>query len=277
MALRTLCSRYAPSSFVKSALESKPVGNNFLVESLQQYLLRSITSTLLLPRLTPAVTASFPQAPTVTNTTISNPTLTGKSTEYDLRASTLVSLRQISTHRGPLRQGDSDPLTPEASPFTIVPRAATATVDDEFVTGKASAFWRNASISPRKLKLACTLLRGLTVRDALIQCDLSPKKSLALCKKLIKDCVANAVNTHGLDKDKLIVGKILANKGVYMKRVDFRGRGRTTMLKKYRSHLEVEVHEVRDFSKVQRRVYLRKDYGPRPHFDPKPPPPKLFV
>ncbi|KAK3239877.1 hypothetical protein CYMTET_50223 [Cymbomonas tetramitiformis] len=134
-----------------------------------------------------------------------------------------------------------------------------------------------------------TQLRGLTVRDALIQCDLSPKKSLALCKKvsllrtrskafeLIKDCVANAVNTHGLDKDKLIVGKILANKGVYMKRVDFRGRGRTTMLKKYRSHLEVEVHEVRDFSKVQRRVYLRKDYGPRPHFDPKPPPPKLFV
>lgn len=277
MALRTLCSRYAPSSFVKSALVSKPSGNIFLDKPLQQNTLLCMTTTSLLPRVPPAITAFFPQAPIATNTTILNPLSTGNTMEYIFHASALVSLRQISTHRGPLRQGESETLTPEASPFTIVPRAATATAEDEFVTGKARAFWRNASISPRKLKLACTLLRGLTVRDALIQCDLSPKKSLALCKKLIKDCVANAVNTHGLDKDKLVVGKILANKGVYLKRVDFRGRGRTTMLKKYRAHLEVELHEVRDFSKVQRRVYIRRDYGPRPHFDPKPPPPKLFV
>ncbi len=91
-----------------------------------------------------------------------------------------------------------------ASPLSFVPEGAAAGSD---ARRTARAFARNLHISPRKLNMFASLIRGLHVEDALIQCRVSVKKSAKMCEVALSAARANAVNNHGLDGDKLRVGE----------------------------------------------------------------------
>lgn len=80
-----------------------------------------------------------------------------------------------------------------------------AAADGDASLSRATA--RGLSISPRKLNMFAKLIRGLAVQDAVIQCDMSPKKSAAICKKVLLSARANALNNHGLDDARLRVGQ----------------------------------------------------------------------
>lgn len=49
-------------------------------------------------------------------------------------------------------------------------------------------------------------MRRLSLEDALIQCEISCKKSARILRNVLLSARANAVNNHGLDADKLVVG-----------------------------------------------------------------------
>ena len=101
----------------------------------------------------------------------------------------------------------------------------------------AQAILRGAAISPKKLNHFASVVRGLHVEDALIQCKASPLKAadmthrvrlvttchrcsmlkyagdqsraalMWMCLQLIQSAKANATNNHGLSADKLYVGE----------------------------------------------------------------------
>jgi len=207
-------------------------------------------------------------------TLINDPTRCGTpSTIFNLTA-IIAQHRQISTRSVQFRAATDDSSPSERNPLSQVPLPKTEESETVVGTpsssglGKARAFLKNAAISPRKLKEACDLVRFLPVEHALIQCQLSPKKACAIAYKVIKSAEANAIHNHGLIKARLVVAKIKADKGQYMKRIEFRARGKTGLINKYRAHLEVVLEEHEDvMAKVpeEKRLTIRKDYGPRKH------------
>lgn len=108
---------------------------------------------------------------------------------------------------------------------------------------EASAHLRSLRASPRKLNLLAGMLRGLKVEDALVQLTFSPKALATDVKKLLQSAVANAENNHQLDVDKLYISEILVGKGLVMKRIHARARGRAFRIHKPFSNITITVRE----------------------------------
>ena len=107
----------------------------------------------------------------------------------------------------------------------------------------AQAVLRGVPISPKKLNEFARLLRGLHIEDALIQCKVHPKKSAKICEKVLLSARANAVHNHGLAGLKLKVDEAWVGKGTHLKRISIHGRGRSSTMLKYRSHLTIVLKE----------------------------------
>lgn len=107
----------------------------------------------------------------------------------------------------------------------------------------AKAILRGVQIGPRKLNLFAKVIRGLHIEDALIQCEVHPKKAARICKDVILSAKANAIHNHGLDASKLKVDQAWVGKGRYIKRTSIHGRGRSGIRHKYYSHLTVVLKE----------------------------------
>ncbi|KAG7670336.1 hypothetical protein Ndes2526B_g00086 [Nannochloris sp. 'desiccata'] len=126
------------------------------------------------------------------------------------------------------KDGSSDGTTTIASLPNGIPDSLTA-----------RAILRNVPISPRKLNEFARILRGLHIEDALIQCQIHPKKSAQICEKVLLSARANATNNHGLTETDLKVEEAWVGKGQHMKRVAMHARGRAGKKYKYRSHLTI--------------------------------------
>jgi large subunit ribosomal protein L22 len=106
--------------------------------------------------------------------------------------------------------------------------------------GPFSATFNGVRTSPRKLSIIARAVRGMTVRQALVQMQFSPKKHAETMEKAIKSAAANS----GLDdatKMGLIVQEAYVNKGQFMKRLIFHARGRTGHKTKPSAHLTVKL------------------------------------
>ena len=86
---------------------------------------------------------------------------------------------------------------------------------------EAISIGRNIRVSPQKLNLVAQSIRGVEASKA----------------------IANAENNHGLDVDKLFVKEAFVGKGLVMKRLRARARGRAARILKPFSHLSIIVHE----------------------------------
>lgn len=82
-------------------------------------------------------------------------------------------------------------------------------------------------MSPKKLNVVAQLVRGLSVREALAQLALLPKRGARVAEGVLKAASANAVHNHGLDGGRLRVAKAFVGKGQFLKRVRFHARGKT--------------------------------------------------
>ena len=102
---------------------------------------------------------------------------------------------------------------------------------------------RNIPISPQKLNDICRMVRGVNVQEALIQLKLSQKKRAYLVAHTIATAAAHGVNTHNMERSRLYVSQLWVGHGSHLKRLDIKGRGRSGLKKRYRSHLFVEVRE----------------------------------
>ena len=108
---------------------------------------------------------------------------------------------------------------------------------------EAQAVTRNIRVSPRKLNLVAALIRGRRAQDAVATLTFSKRRIAQTVKKTLESAIANAENNHQLDVDQLVVSRAEVGRAVVMKRFHARGRGRSSRIEKWFSHLQIVVAE----------------------------------
>ena len=111
---------------------------------------------------------------------------------------------------------------------------------------EAQAVVRNLRISPQKLNLLVSSIRGKKVEKALADLTFSRKRIAHDVKKALESAIANAENDHGLDVDALIVSDAFVGKNMTLKRWKPRARGRVGRIIKPFSQLTVIVRELQE-------------------------------
>ncbi|GAU34722.1 hypothetical protein TSUD_16950 [Trifolium subterraneum] len=98
--------------------------------------------------------------------------------------------------------------------------------------------------SPKKVNLVAALVRGMLVKDALLQLQVTIKRASKTVYQVIHSARANAAHNHGLDPDRLIVAEAFVGKGDFKKRVSYHGKGRSGIMHKPECRLTVVVREI---------------------------------
>jgi large subunit ribosomal protein L22 len=108
---------------------------------------------------------------------------------------------------------------------------------------EAQAVTWNIRVSPRKLNLVAGMIRGKRAQDAVAQLTFSKRRIAVTVRKTLESAIANAENNHSLDVDRLVVSKAEVGRAAVMKRFHARGRGRSSRIEKWFSHLKIVVAE----------------------------------
>ena len=109
---------------------------------------------------------------------------------------------------------------------------------------ETKAVARMLRVSPQKLNLVASLIRGKAVATALADLEFSRKRIARDVRKCLESAIANAENNHQLDVDDLIVAQAHVGKAIVLKRFSPRGRGRMGRIFKPFSNLTIVVREV---------------------------------
>lgn len=108
---------------------------------------------------------------------------------------------------------------------------------------EARATAKTLRIQPRKARLVLDLIRGKDVEEAAAILKYTPNKGGKMVGAVLHSAVANAVNNHDMDEDKLYVKECYANEGITMKRFMPRAKGSASPIHKRTSHITVVVAE----------------------------------
>ena len=108
---------------------------------------------------------------------------------------------------------------------------------------QAMAVCHSIRTSPRKLNLVAQTIRGLNAEKAVAELSFSKKRIAKVVLAVLQSAIANAENNHQLNIDKLFVSEAFVGKGLVMKRMHARGRGRGARVLKRFSNLTVVVTE----------------------------------
>jgi len=111
---------------------------------------------------------------------------------------------------------------------------------------EAQAVTRNIRVSPQKLNLVATMIRGQKVEKALADLTFSRRRIANDVKKTLQSAIANAENNHDLDVDSLVVSEAYVGKNLVIKRWRARARGRVGRIEKPFSQLTVVVKEMQE-------------------------------
>lgn len=102
---------------------------------------------------------------------------------------------------------------------------------------------KNLRISPRKVRLVATFIKGLDVKEAICQMENSVKKSNPIMKKLLEGAISDAENNFGLSKDNLYVYSVEICAGATLKRWMPRAFGRASAILKRTSQIKLVLEE----------------------------------
>ena len=106
---------------------------------------------------------------------------------------------------------------------------------------EAKSVLRNLRVSPQKLNLVATMIRGMDANKALATLSFSRRRIAIDVKKALQSAIANAENNEGADVDELRVSTILVDEGFTMKRMRARAKGRGDRIFKRTCHITVKV------------------------------------
>ncbi|PIR96451.1 MAG: 50S ribosomal protein L22 [Candidatus Doudnabacteria bacterium CG10_big_fil_rev_8_21_14_0_10_42_18] len=98
-------------------------------------------------------------------------------------------------------------------------------------------------ISPRKMRLLTSLVKGMRVDRAMAQLQHENAKAAPMLARLIKSAVANAKNNFSLDPEKLFIKDLACNMGPSMTRYSPRARGSAFVIRKQTSHVNIVLEE----------------------------------
>ncbi len=103
---------------------------------------------------------------------------------------------------------------------------------------------RFARISPRKVGLVMSMIRGMPLEEALKVLDFSPLRAAKMTAKVVRSAMANADEKEA-DLERLYVADARANQGPVLKRVSPRSRGSADVLRRPMCHLIIELEEAK--------------------------------
>jgi large subunit ribosomal protein L22 len=104
---------------------------------------------------------------------------------------------------------------------------------------EVKAIYKNARISPLKVREVTREIQGMDVSRALALLNYTPKKAALLIGKTLQSAVANAENQHEMDPETLFVKSCTATPGPTLKRIMPRARGSAAPILKRSSHITV--------------------------------------
>ena len=107
------------------------------------------------------------------------------------------------------------------------------------ISVKAQA--RGVDMTPRKIGLVASLVRGRTVEDALTILEHTPKRAAIPLIKVINSAKANAGNNHNVITDNLKIVELHVSPGPRMKRFRPVARGSAHPYQKRTTHITVIV------------------------------------
>ncbi|MBI2591512.1 MAG: 50S ribosomal protein L22 [Candidatus Brennerbacteria bacterium] len=111
---------------------------------------------------------------------------------------------------------------------------------------QAIAKLNHLRISPRKVRLVASLLKGLSVNEAEAQLLFQIRRPAKPILKLLRSAVANAKNQQ-MKTDQLGIVKIEVNQGPRFKRFMPRARGSASLIEKKSSHITLVLEESEKF------------------------------
>jgi large subunit ribosomal protein L22 len=106
---------------------------------------------------------------------------------------------------------------------------------------QAKALSKGVHMSPRKVSVVASLVRGRSVSDALIILSHTPRRSAEPIAKTINSAKANAENNHNLKPDTLKIASITVAPGIRLKRYNPAAHGRALPFMRRSSHICVVV------------------------------------
>lgn len=100
---------------------------------------------------------------------------------------------------------------------------------------------KGVRLSPRKVGLVASLIRGRSVADALVILQHTGKRPARPVAKVIASAKANAVNNHRMVADSLNISQIQITAGPRLRRYKPAAYGRALPFLKRSSHIVVEL------------------------------------
>ncbi len=100
---------------------------------------------------------------------------------------------------------------------------------------------KGVRISPRKVAVVASLIRGRSVADALVILEHTPRHSALAVKKAVESAKANADHNHGLKPATLQITEITVTPGPRLKRFRPVSHGRAHPFQRKTSHIRVVV------------------------------------
>lgn len=122
---------------------------------------------------------------------------------------------------------------------------------------QATAKLNYLKISPRKVRLVATALKGLSVKEAEAQLMMRPQRSAGDLLKLLRSAVANAKNQQ-LEPEKMLISEIRVDKGPMLRRTLPRAMGRASLLQKKMSHVILVIAEAEEKQKDRFNIVITK-------------------
>ena len=105
-------------------------------------------------------------------------------------------------------------------------------------------------MSPRKVGVVASLVRGRSVSDALVILEHTPRRSAEAVSSVIKSAKANAEHNHNYKPDSLIISEISVTPGPRLKRFRAAARGGALRFQRKTSHIFVTLDgEIRQAKK----------------------------
>lgn len=103
------------------------------------------------------------------------------------------------------------------------------------------AIAKGVRMSPRKVGVVASLVRGRTVADALTILEHTPRRSALAVSKVIRSARANADQNHNYKPDTLKISEITVTPGPRFKRYRPAAHGRALPFQRRTSHIRVIV------------------------------------
>ncbi|RSH81423.1 hypothetical protein EHS25_006955 [Saitozyma podzolica] len=108
-------------------------------------------------------------------------------------------------------------------------------------------------ISPRKLNMLSRQVAGLPIDEAILQMQFSEKRASSWIKSTLALARDHAMD-KGLSRSKLVVAETWVSKGLKIKRVDIKGRGRAG----FKHHPTARLHVLLKEGKTKEEISQRK-------------------